>query len=65
MWVGCGDAAEVSVTESVAVAFEGDNVGVVDESVDHGGCDDVVAEHLSPAAELLVGGDDQAGVFVA
>ena len=65
MWVGCGDAAEVAVAEAVAVAFEGDNVGVVDESVDHGGGDDVVAEHLSPAAELLVGGDDEAGVFVA
>jgi hypothetical protein len=63
--VGCGDSAEVSVLEPVAVAFEGDNVGVVDESVDHGGGDDIVAEHLSPAAELLVGGDDQAGVLVS
>jgi len=38
---------------------------VVDESVDHGGGDDVVAEHFSPPAELFVGGDDQAGVFVS
>ena len=65
MWVGCGDAAEVAVAEAVAVAFQRDYVGVVDESVDHGGGDDVVAEHLSPASELLVGGDDQAGVLVA
>src|SRR6266540_6628066 len=63
---GCGgDAAEVSVLEPVAVAFEGDDFGVVDEPVDHGGGDHVVAEYLAPAAEDLVGGDDEAGPFVA
>jgi len=31
-----GGAAEVSVFESVGVAAEGDDFGVVDESVDHG-----------------------------
>ena len=39
--------------------------GVVDEPVDHGGGDDVVAEHFAPAAEGFVAGDDQAGAFVA
>ena len=43
----------------------GDDFGVVDEAVDHGGSDDVVAEHFAPAAELLVGRDDQAGPLVA
>ena len=63
---GGGDAAEVSVFESVAVAFEGDDFGVVDEAVDHGGGDDdVVVEDLAPAAEGFVAGDDQAGAFVA
>ena len=62
---GRGDAAEVAVFEPVAVAFEGDDFGVVDEAVDHGGGDDVVAEDLAPAAERLVAGDDQAGPFVA
>jgi hypothetical protein len=62
---GGGDATEVSVFESVAVAFEGDGFGVVNEAVDHGGGDDVVAEDLAPAAEGFVGGDDQAGAFVA
>src|SRR6266508_375934 len=62
---GGGDAAEVSVFESVAVAFEGDDFGVVDQPVDHGGGDDVVAEDLAPAAEDFVAGDDQAGSFVA
>ena len=63
--VGCGDAAEVAVFEPVAVALEGDDLGVVDEPVDHGGGDDVVAEDFAPAAEGLVAGDDQAGAFVA
>jgi hypothetical protein len=38
---------------------------VVDEPVDHRGGDDVVAEDLAPASERLVGGDDEAGPFVA
>jgi hypothetical protein len=66
--VGCGGrgvAAEVSVFEAVAVAFEGDDFGVVDEAVDHGGGDHVVTEHLAPPAERLVGRDDQAGPLVA
>jgi hypothetical protein len=60
-----GDAAEVSVSEPIAIAFEGDDVGVVDEPVDHGGGNDVVAEHLAPPAEGLVAGDDETGSFVA
>ena len=46
---GCGDAAEVSVFEAVTLSFEGDDVGLVDEAVDHGGGDGVVAEDLAPA----------------
>jgi hypothetical protein len=38
---------------------------VVDEPVDHCGGGDVVAEDFTPVAERLVGGDDQAGSFVA
>jgi site-specific DNA recombinase len=43
----------------------GDHFGEVHQGVDHGGGDDVVAEHLAPAADHLVGGDDQARAFVA
>ena len=66
-WFCCGrgNAAEISVFEPVAVSFQGDDVGVVDEAVDHGGGDGVVAEDLAPAAERLVGRDDEAGSFVA
>jgi len=38
---------------------------VVDEAVDHGGGDGVVAEDLAPAAEGFVAGDDDAGPFVS
>jgi site-specific DNA recombinase len=41
-----------------------DDFGVVAQSVDHGSSDDVVTEHLTPAAEGLVAGDDQACSFV-
>ncbi len=59
-----GGAAEIAAEESVALAFEGDDFGVVDEPVDHGCCDDVVSEDLTPAAEGLVGGNEQGGSFV-
>ena len=62
---GWGDAAEVAVLEPVAVSLEGDDFGVVDEPVDHGCGDHVVAEDLAPAAEDFVAGDDQARPFVA
>ena len=54
-----------SIFESVAVAFEVDDLGVVDEAVDHGGDGDGVAEDLGPGGERLVRADDQAGAFVA
>lgn len=60
--VGGGDgggSAEVAVLEPVAVTFEADDFGVVDEPVDHRGGDDVVAEHFTSPAERLVARDDQ------
>jgi len=42
------------VFESVAVAFEGEDFGVVDDPVDCGGFDGVVAEDGSPAGERQV-----------
>jgi hypothetical protein len=44
-------AAEVADLEPVGVAFEGEDVWVLDEPVDHGGGDDAVAEDFAPAAE--------------
>lgn len=45
---GWWDAAEVAVFEPVAVAFEGDDFSMVDEAVDHGGSNDVVAAENPP-----------------
>jgi hypothetical protein len=65
--VGLGGwwSGEVAVFEAVAVAFEAEDLGVVDEAVDHCGGGDLVAEDLAPGREGLVGGDDQGGAFVA
>ena len=60
-----GHPAQVPVLEPVAVALEADHLGVVDQAVDHGRGHHGVAEHLAPATELLVGGDDDAGPLVA
>ena len=60
-----GLAGEVVVLEAVAVALEGEDLGVVDEPVDHCGGGGVVAEDLALGAEGLVAGDDQAGALVA
>jgi hypothetical protein len=38
---------------------------VVNDAVDHRGSDDLVAEHVAPAGERQVAGQDQGGVFVA
>ena len=48
-WFVVGHPPGVSVAEPVAVAFEVDDFGVVDETVDHGGGDGVVTEGLAPA----------------
>jgi hypothetical protein len=60
-----GEAVDAAAAEPVAGAFEGEDVGVVDDPVDHGGGDGLVAEHASPAGERQVGGQDQGGVLVA
>ena len=60
-----GQGVDASVAEPVAGSFEGEDVGVVDDAVDHGGGDDLVSEHASPAAEGQVAGQYQGGVFVA
>ena len=60
-----GHPPEVAVFEPIAVAFEGDDFGVVDEPVDHGGGDGGVAEDFSPASKGFVGCDDEAGSLVA
>ena len=38
---------------------------MVDDAVDHGGGDGVVAEDFTPSAEGQVAGQDEGGVFVS
>src|SRR5690348_11554520 len=57
--------SEVAVFESVAVAFEAEDLGVVDEPVDHRGGGHVIAEDLAPGGERLVAGDDHRCALVA
>ncbi len=59
------EGIDPSVSESVGGAFEGDDVGVVDDAVDHRGGDDLVSEHAGPGTEGQVAGQDQRGVFIA
>lgn len=51
--------------EPVAVAFEADDLGVVDDPVDHGRSDGQVSEDVAPAGEREVRRQDHGGVFVA
>ena len=60
-----GEAVDACVAEPVAGSFEGEDVGVVHDPVDHGCGDGLVTENRSPAGERQVRGEDQGGVFVA
>src|SRR5690606_18338968 len=51
-----GTGVDAAVAESVAGAFEGQDVGVVDDPVDHRGGDGLVAEDATPPAERQVRG---------
>ena len=45
---------QVAVVEAVAVAFEGDDLGVVNESVDHGDGSDLISEVLAPGENSVL-----------
>ena len=49
----------------MTVAYESDDVGVVDETVDHGFNGDGVSEDLGPGGEILVGEHDEGTFFIA
>lgn len=46
-----GQGVDAPVAQAVAVAFEGEDVGVVDHAVDHRCDDGLLAGHAAPAAE--------------
>ena len=61
--MGLGSGA--AFAEPVALAFEGDHGGVVDEAVDEGGGDHRVAEDLAPGFKAAVAGEDDRAALVA
>ena len=61
----CRSRGGLVVLEAITVAFEADDVGVVNDPVDHRGGDGEVAEDVAPAGEWQVAGHDQGRVFVA
>ena len=53
------------VAEAVGVAVEGEDDGAVQEAVEEGGGDGVVAEDLAPGSDAPVAGQDDGGFEVA
>ena len=53
-----GKAVDAASAESVAGALQGEDIGVVDDAIDHRGGDGLVAEDAAPAAEGQVGRED-------
>ena len=53
-----GEGVDAAVAEPVAGAFEGEDVGVVDDAVDHCGGNGLVSEHAAPGRERQVRGED-------
>ena len=61
VFVGWWYSTDVSVLEAVGTTFDGDDFGVVGESVDHGGSDRIVDEGFALSPQGLVAGDDDGG----
>src|SRR5262249_46566125 len=59
------EAGALLLSEPVALAPDVEDVAVVEESVEDGGGDDRVTEHLAPLGKALVGGQDDAAALVA
>src|SRR5207245_2810810 len=53
------------LAEPVAVAANGEDVAVMEETVEDGGCHHGVAEHRSPLADRSIAGDQHAAPLVA
>lgn len=54
----------LSVSESVGVVGEGEDLAFVSKAVEKHGGKDGIAKEVSPAIEALVGGNDNGGILV-
>lgn len=59
-----GPLAVHGLGEAVALPGENDDVGVMDEPVNEGGSETVVAKDRIPLTELQVGGNDEASALI-
>src|SRR5271163_168628 len=70
-WLGSAAAARALLSaftgllQAIGLAFDGDDLGVVDEAVDQRDDAGGVWEHLAPLREWAVGGDQRALVLIA
>ena len=63
-FLGIGRLVEAVIFEPIAVTFDVDDPGVMEEPVQDGRGDDRVAEKLLPVDEALVGGQDRRALLV-
>ena len=49
------------LAELIAGALDLDDLGVMQQTIEQGGGDDLVAEDVAPFAEAAVGGEDHGG----
>ena len=59
-----GERSLCAVLEAPTVVAGLDDVAVVSEAIEHGGCHLGVAEHLRPIGESQIGGDQQRRVLI-
>ena len=57
--------AAAIVLKPEALAFDIDGAGMVEQAVEDGGGQHLLAEYFTPVDEALVGSDDEAGALVA
>ena len=63
--LSAGCRSRAALAQAVALALEGDDLGVVDEPIDQRRGDHLIAEDLAPGLEAAVGCDDHRAAFVA
>ena len=63
--MSCAAAEGCVFAESIAGALDLDDPGVVEQTIEQGGGDDLVAEDVALFAEAAVGGEDHGAAFVA
>ena len=61
----CSGTRSAWISQPVAVAFDLDYDGVVEQAVEERGGDDGIAEDVAPLGEAAVGGEDHGALLVA